>query len=519
MAGFLLGFDVGSSSIKASLVDAQSGSLVGSATSPDSELKIHAAQPGWAEQDPEVWWEHVQKSAALLRSRHPAQLAGVAAIGISYQMHGLVLVDRQGVPLRPSIIWCDSRAVPYGNRACEELGAERCLQRLLNSPGNFTAAKLAWVKQNEPEIFGRIDRMMLPGDYIGLKLTGEAVTTPSGLSEGILWDFVDDAPAAFLMQHFGFPRQIVPPVKPTFAEQGAVTPQAARALGIPAGIPVAYRAGDQPNNAFSLGVLNPGEAATTAGTSGVVYGILDSPRYDPQSRVNTFVHVNHSRECGRYGVLLCLNGTGILYSWLRRITARAFPDDAPTADYPAMNDLAVQAPIGCQGLQILPYGNGAERMLENRDIGASVHGLNFNIHERCHLLRAGQEGIVFALHYGLQIMRDMGIRIDTVKAGHANMFLSPLFQTIFATVTGTEVHLYQTDGAEGAARGAGVGAGLFGSPEEAFGGLERTRVIEPDRSVAGQYREAYQRWEGVLQRELSGAPDGQAHDTPPGLSS
>ncbi len=503
MGGYLLGFDVGSSSIKASLIEAGSGALVGSATSPDSELKIHAAQSGWAEQDPEVWWEHVQKSAAMLRSEYARQLAEVSAIGISYQMHGLVLLDKQGAPLRPSIIWCDSRAVPYGNRAYEALGPQRCLERLLNSPGNFTAAKLAWVKENEPELFGRIDKMMLPGDYVAYRLTGEITTTPSGLSEGILWDFVDDAPARFLMQHFGFAPELLPEIRPTFALQGQLLSGVAETLGVPAGTPVAYRAGDQPNNAFSLGVLNPGEAATTAGTSGVVYGILDTPQYDPGSRVNTFVHVNHSQRAGRYGVLLCLNGTGILYSWLKRITVEAFPSGKAGADYPAMNDLAAQAALGAEGVRILPYGNGAERTLENRDIGASIHGLNFNIHDRSHLLRAGQEGIVFALNYGVQIMRAMGMKIDTVKAGHANMFLSPLFQSVFATVTGTEVHLYRTDGAEGAARGAGVGAGIYDSPEDAFGGLQRTAVIEPDQALAEQYTGVYQQWEALLQRAVS----------------
>ena len=509
MGRYLLGFDVGSSSVKASLVDAETGMSVDSATSPDTELKIHAPRSGWAEQDPEVWWEHVQTAAAMIRSRHAREMAAVAAVGISYQMHGMVLVDKAGAVLRPSIIWCDSRAVPYGNRAFDALGADVCLPRLLNSPGNFTAAKLAWVKENEPQLFERVHKVMLPGDYIAFRLTDRITTTPSGLSEFILWDYTTDDTARFALEHFGFSESVLPTVQPTFAVHAGVRSDVAERLGIPAGTPVSYRAGDQPNNAFSLGVLNPGEAATTAGTSGVVYGILDTPQYDPRSRVNTFVHVNHGPQAGRYGVLLCLNGTGILYKWLKDVcvapfvgSAAAEAAHAATAGYAEMNEAAATVPVGSDGLCILPFGNGAERTLENNDIGSSIHGLNFNIHGRNHLLRAGQEGIIFALNYGVQIMREMGMTIDTVKAGRANMFLSPLFQSVFATVTNTEVHLYHTDGAQGAARGAGVGAGVFAAPKDAFGGLERTDVITPDRSIAPAYDDAWQRWREILQRQL-----------------
>jgi xylulokinase len=498
-AGFLLGFDIGSSSIKASLIDAERATPVCSATVPDTEMPITARRPGWAEQDPDLWWRYVQQAARALSERSGVNLSDVSAIGVSYQMHGLVCVDADGKPLRPSIIWCDSRATSYGEKALREIGEQRCLSSLLNSPGNFTAAKLAWVKEHEPELFAKIDTIMLPGDYICYKLTGEKATTPSGLSEAILWDFGANELARFVMDYFGFDQSLIPAVKPTFSVQGEVCAEAAAALGVRRGAPVSYRAGDQPNNALSLGVLNPGDIAATAGTSGVVYGVSDQPDYDQQSRVNTFVHVNHAVAAPRYGVLLCVNGTGILNSWLKHNTATA--GDC-VIDYPAMNELAQSVAPGAEGLTVLPFGNGAERTLGNRSTGAAVCGLELNTHTRAHLYRAAQEGIAFALKYGIDIMRGVGVHVQRVKAGNANMFLSPLFAQTFATATGASVELYNTDGAQGAARGAGIGAGIYGDSAEAFAGLGSTATIEPAASTREQVEEAYQRWLGAVQQAL-----------------
>jgi xylulokinase len=503
MGGYLLGFDVGSSSIKASLLEIDSGKSVASATSPETELDIVAEKPGWAEQHPDLWWTHMVRATASIRETHANAVDDLAAIGISYQMHGLVIIDKSGKVLRPSIIWCDSRAVPYGEKALATIGKDVCLPRVLNSPGNFTASKMAWVKENEPEIYGRAWKMMLPGDYLAYRMTGTLCTTPSGLSEGIMWDSSEESPAHFLLDHFGFSRDLLPDVQPSFAVHGEVTPAAAEELGVPSGTPVSYRAGDQPNNALSLGVLNPGELATTAGTSGVVYGVVDRPVYDPRSRVNTFVHVNHAPDDKRYGVLLCVNGTGICNRWLKQQTVDSGPE---TVTYAAINTLAETAPIGSGGVVVLPFGNGAERTLENNDIGASVHRLNFNLHKREHLLRAGQEGIVFALAYGMEIMRAMGMEISLVKAGQGNMFLSPLFRTAFTAVSGATLELYGTDGSEGAARGAGIGAGVFATPNDAFGGLAVTGALTPSELGGGtvaEYQSAFERWKEVLAAELS----------------
>jgi xylulokinase len=492
----LLGFDIGSSSVKATLLEAEGGRVVATATSPGVEMEIIAQRAGWAEQEPEGWWEHLKICAAELKAQAPTHWQGVEAIGIAYQMHGLVVVDKNHEVLRPAIIWCDSRAVEIGAEAASRIGPQRCLEHLLNHPGNFTASKLKWVEENEPELYRRIDKMMLPGDFIAMKMTGEITTTPTGLSEGMLWDYQRQALAELVLEDYGITPDLIPRTVGILSPQGELTSSAAADLGLKPGIKIAYRAGDQPNNALSLKVLKPGELAATAGTSGVVYGVTDQIAYDPQCRVNTFLHVNHLPEAPSHGVLLCVNGAGILNSWLKR-------NFAPGDSYEEINARAAGAPVGSDGLSILPFGNGAERMLENRDLGGSLHGLNFNIHERSHILRAAQEGIAFALNRGIAVMREMGMAIDTVRAGRANLFLSPLFCEAFATVTGTGVELFNTDGAQGAARGAGLGAGIYADATEAFTGLECVDRIEPNYAAQPAYDEAYERWSALVDRQLN----------------
>ncbi len=489
---YLLGYDIGSSSVKASLVDAETGRCVASAFFPKTEAEIIAVKSGWAEQNPQMWWNNLKFATQAVLQQSGATGDDISAIGISYQMHGLVCVDKQQQVLRPAIIWCDSRAVSYGQKAFDTLGSDICLGHLLNSPGNFTASKLAWVKENEPEVFEKIYKIMLPGDYIAMRLTGEICTTVSGLSEGMFWDFKANRVADFLMDYYGFDKSLIPDIKPTFAEQGRVTPAVATELGLKAGIPVTYRAGDQPNNALSLNVFNPGEIASTAGTSGVVYGVNGEVNYDSKSRVNTFAHVNHTDQQTRLGVLLCINGTGILNSWVKR---NVVPDGVSYSD---MNDLAAQAPVGCNGLSIIPFGNGAERVLENKEVGCSIHGINFNVHNRTHIIRAAQEGIVFSFKYGMEIMQQMGMELKKIHAGNANMFLSPIFRDTLAGVTGAVIELYDTDGSVGAAKGAGMGAGIYKDNNEAFVTLEKLQVVEPSVTDAARYQEAYERWKSLL---------------------
>lgn len=492
----LLGCDIGSSSVKASIVDKDTGLVIASDFYPKEEAVIKAVRPGWAEQNPDDWWEYLKIAIKGALAKASVSGTDIKAIGISYQMHGLVLVDKKMQVLRPSIIWCDSRAVPYGERAFKTIGERECLSHLLNSPGNFTASKLAWVKEFEPQVFQSVHKFMLPGDFIAMRMTGDIVTTLSGLSEGIFWDFKNNCVSEALMNCYGFSKDLIPAIRPTFGVQGELMGSVASELGLKKGTPVTYRAGDQPNNALSLNVLNPGEIAATGGTSGVVYGVNGKVNYDILSRVNTFAHVNHSDEQTRLGVLLCINGVGILNSWVKRNVA---PEGI---NYPELNELAATVPIGSDGLSILPFGNGSERMLQNKQIDCSIQGLNFNTHSKAHVARAAQEGIVFSFKYGMDIMNEMGIDIEVIRAGNANLFLSPIFRDALAGVTGTVIELYDTNGAAGAAKGAGIGAGIYTSAEEAFASLKKINVIEPDGLKADKYCGAFEIWKERLERQI-----------------
>jgi xylulokinase len=483
----LLGYDLGSSFVKAALINPATGRAVAEVTRPRQEMEIISKRNGYAEQDPEMWWKHLVDATQQLLRKVIVPKEAIQSIGISYQMHGLVLIDKKRDVLRPAIIWCDGRAVDIGRQAFHDLGADFCLSHLLNSPGNFTASKLSWVRQNEPEVFEKAFKAMLPGDYLAMRMTGEITTTVSGLSEGIFWNYKTKSVANELLDYYNLSPKLLPDTVDTFSVQGKLTKSAADELGLASGTKIGYRAGDQPNNAFSLKVLNAGEAAATAGTSGVVYGIVESPQYDPLSRVNTFVHVNHQKRAEKYGVLLCVNGCGILNSWLQKHMMNG-------TGYDEMNEIAMHAPIGADGLSFVPFGNGAERIMENKDFGAGLTGLNFHRHNEAHILRAAQEGIVFALKYGFSIMAEMGMELKTVRAGRANMFLSPLFREAFANITDSVVELYNTDGAQGAARGAGIGTGIFASEQEAFAGLRAEEIIEPSPPLFGAYEEAYENW-------------------------
>jgi xylulokinase len=490
-----VGYDIGSSSVKGAVIDVETGATLASSHFPREEMPIQSPMPGWAEQDPAQWWEcliHVTRDL-LADGKVRADL--VRSIGLSYQMHGLVVTDRDGTPLRPAIIWCDSRAVEIGSRAFKALGEEYCLTHCLNSPGNFTASKLRWVRENEPEIYGKIANIFLPGDYVAFRMTGEAATTVTGLSEGIFWDFRTSSPARRVLEGYEIDERLLPRIVPAIGIQGALTVAAAHSLGFRPGIPVSYRAGDQPNNAFSLNVLNPGEVAATGGTSGVVYGVTDRTVADPRSRVNLFAHVNYTEAQPRLGILLCINGTGILFSWLRKMFGAA-------SSYAELNALAANVAVGAEGISILPFGNGAERMLENRTPGGWILGLDLVRHSQGHIVRAAQEGIAFSFRSGMAIMQSMGMHAGVIRAGHANLFLSPVFRETLSNVTGARIELYDTDGAVGAARGAALGVGAFTSTQDAFRSLKQIAVVEPQKQMIDQTQEAYRRWEARLSLAL-----------------
>jgi len=488
---YLLGYDIGSSSIKAALVDADTKQVLNVVSYPEREMPIISVKEGWAEQSPEDWWENIKSATKLLLSTLSVDKEKIQAIGIAYQMHGLVALDKSGVPVRSSIIWCDSRAVSIGETAFNEIGRKECLETILNSPGNFTASKLGWVKEFEPNLYEKIDKVMLPGDYIAYKLTGEALTTNTGLSEGMFWDFKEEKPSETILNHFGFSKDLIPEVKPVFSNQGKIKPSIAAELGISKEAIVTYRAGDQPNNALAMNVLEPGEIAATAGTSGVVYGVVDEMKYDPENRVNSFAHVNHSSEERRIGVLLCINGTGSAYSWLRNNTS-------VDTSYFELEELASSVDIGSEGLSFMPFGNGAERMLGNRSIGASYRNIQFNRHTKAHMTRACLEGIAFSFAYGIDCMKDTGLSPELIRAGNDNMFQSAIFSKTIASLTGTVIKLKSTTGAVGAALGAGYGIRHYTSLREALETKEdQQQTIYPDKNK-DQYIAAYDKWASEL---------------------
>lgn len=489
----LLGIDIGTSSVKVSVVDVATQKTIASAQYPHEESPILALNPGWAEQSPDMWWQQTQQAITICHKSGGYNPADITAIGIAYQMHGLVLVDKDQQVLRDSIIWCDSRAVEIGDEAFDSIGHERCLSHLLNSPGNFTASKLAWVKQNEPQIYAKIDKVMLPGDFIAMKLTGEITTSISALSEGIFFDFQTNKISKDIVGYYGFDESFFPEIKPVFSSHGHLSAAVADKLRLTKGIPVSYKSGDQPNNALSLNVLNPGEVAATAGTSGVIYGVSDQLAYDKESRVNTFAHVNYTPEERRLGVLLCINGTGSMYRWVKSAFGRSL-------SYNQMNGLAAEAPVGSGGLRVLPFGNGAERMLNNKLPGAHLHNIDLNLHKQADVLRAVQEGIACAFRYGLDIMRGNGMNPTVIRAGKANLFLSDLFAETFVNITGIPVELYNNDGSVGAALGAGIGAGIFASPQEAFSNTHPVQLIEPKNQQ--EIELVYREWKELLEKQL-----------------
>jgi xylulokinase len=497
----LLGIDLGTSSIKVSVVDADTQKCIASTQFPETEVEIISSQTGWAEQSADQWWEHVKQAILKCNATKKYDPKDIAAIGIAYQMHGLVLVDKDQNVLRNSIIWCDSRAVEIGEKAFNDIGEEKCLSHLLNSPGNFTASKLAWVKKNEPAIYEKINKIMLPGDFIAMKFTGECTTTSSALSEGIFWDFKENNISTDVLNYFGFDRAIFPPIQPLFSSHGKLKQTIADRLSLTAGIPVSYKAGDQLNNALSLNVLKPGEIAATAGTSGVIYGVSDQLNFDQQSRINSFAHVNHKSPSPggegaggepRIGILLCINGGGIFNRWIKNLVGT-------NVSYQGLNEAAAKIDVGSNELMSLPFGNGAERMLENKIVGAHFHDLDFNIHTTAHMVRAVQEGIAFSFRYGLDIMRENGINPIIIRAAKSNLFLSDVFTQSFVNATNVQVEFYEGDGSFGAAIGAGIGAGLYSSADP-FNNRKSVSLVEPQNK--NRYDDLYNKWKELLNERL-----------------
>ena len=487
---YYIGYDIGSSSIKVALVEAKSGKKIVVLNEPQNEMEIVSLHPNWAEQDPEIWWEHICVATKRAIRESNIDASKISGIGISYQMHGLVIVDEKCNPLRNAIIWCDSRAIEIGNKAFAEIGEQKCATHLLNSPGNFTASKLKWVKENEPDIYEKIYKYLLPGDFIASKLTGEITTTKNGLSEGMLWDYKENKVADWLLDYYGIDQSLTPTIVENFTNQGFVNEKASKESGLPIGIPVVYRAGDQPNNALSLNVLNPGEVAATGGTSGVFYAVTDIVSEQKGTRVNNFVHVNYEIETPRIGKLLNINGAGIQYRWLR--------NNMGSETYESMNRKASKISIGSDGVVVIPFGNGAERMFNNKNIGTHFLNLNLNTHTNAHLFRASLEGIAFSFVYGMEILKEDNATINVIRAGNDNLFRSEIFSNTVATLIGHEIEIYNTTGAVGAARAAGLTDGDFEKFGSSITKNDHVMTFMPLKNKE-PYEDAYKKWKKELE--------------------
>lgn len=433
-----LGIDVGTSSVKVSIVG-EDGVILASATAPaSSERAINSPNPNWAEQNPEDWWEDAQQ--AILNLPLEARLQ-VEAIGIAYQMHGLVLVDSQFQPVRPSIIWCDGRNIQESQILAESLGLDALENRLLNKPGTLTLAKLAWVAEHEPETLAKAHTFGLPGDFIAYKLTGEWSTTKSGYSEMVGWDFGASIPFEEGFRKAGW-KLPLPEARPNLEEGAPIQKVIAEKLGLPPSARVTYRAGDQPNNAFGLGVLQQGETAISAGTSGVLYGIGDSSP-GLHEGINRFLHVN-----SQIGVLMCLNGVGSALAFARRTWFQ-------NQSYEALSELASQAnPENCP--YFFPFGNGAERILSERAFSGFTE-LDFNRHNLPELARSVFEGIAFAYRLGSEKMEKAGCLSKVVNGTESGLLKSSFFAQLLANELQVELILSEGDGSTAAARGAALG--------------------------------------------------------------
>ncbi len=489
----LLGIDLGTSFIKVSVIDSISQSCIASVQYPEKEVSIVSIQSGWAEQSPDQWWFDIKQAIINLNKTRKYNPNDIKAIGISYQMHGLVLIDKKGNVLRDSIIWCDSRAVSYGAKAEEKIGKEKCYTHLLNAPGNFTASKLAWVKENEPSIYDDIYKVLLPGDFISYRMTNELSTTPSALSEGVFWDFKKNNISIDILNYFDFDKSIFPEIKDVFSNHGQLSNDVALELNLNPQIPITYKAGDQPNNAFSLNVIEHGEFAATAGTSGVIYGIINTLNGEINAKINRFAHVNHDKDSVRIGTLLCVNGAGIMNKYIKQ----KFGSDL---SYHTFDDLAATVTPGSNGLHILPFGNGAERIFDNRTIGAHIENLDLNKHESPHFFRAVQEGVAFSFKYGFEHMCSSNFFPIKIKAAKSNMFKSPVFKEAFVNLIGVSLEIYDTDGSIGAAKGSGVIIGAYSSPLDACTIQKPIEKIFPTKETL--YNELYNDWLISLKKHI-----------------
>ena len=317
-------------------------------------------------------------------------------------------------------------------------------------------------------------------------------TTKTGLSEGMLWDYKNNSVADFLLKYYEIDSSLIPKIVPTFGFQCKLNKKGSSECGLLEDIPIYYRAGDQPNNALSLNVLNPGEIAATAGTSGVVFAVTDNVKTNESERINNFLHVNINNSIS-LGKLLCINGAGIQYAKLK--------NELNINSYDEMNKLSSVVEVGSKQLTYLPFGNGSERMLNNINVGSKMLNFDINIHKKEHVIRATLEGIAFAFVYGMQILINDGVKPKVIRAGNDNLFKSKVFGETISTLINTDIEIYETTGAFGAARAVDLRNRDFNKFENNIIENDFLRTFSPQPNL-NDYKNAYNLWVEKLELTL-----------------
>ncbi|MFL6335582.1 MAG: xylulokinase [Pyrinomonadaceae bacterium] len=480
----LLGIDVGTGGSRALVVD-ESGRVVASATVEHEPFA--SPRTGWAEQDARDWWRASEAAVREVLQADGVSAEEIACVGLTGQMHGAVLLDERDEPLRPSIIWCDVRTHEQCRALTEQVGAERLIQ-LVSNPAleGFTLPKMLWVREREPEVWGRVRSVLLPKDYVRLRLTGEKATDVADASGTLLFDVTHRKWSDEMLELAGLDRSLLPRAFESSEITGRVSAEGAKATGLLEGTPVVAGAGDQAAGAVGMGIVRPGAVSATIGTSGVVFAATDRPALDPKGRVHTFCHAVPER----WHVLGVSQGAGLSLRWFRDQFGAGADDGRDP--YERLGEEADTVPPGADGVLWAPYLMGERTPHLDPHARAALVGLNAS-HRRAHVVRAILEGVAFSLRDTFTIFEEMGVPVESIRLGGGGA-RSRVWRQIQADVYGREVELVEAD--EGAAYGAallaGVGGGAWTSVDDACAAAVRVRErTRPDAEGKRVMDESY----------------------------
>jgi xylulokinase len=506
MAMKLLGIDTGTSGTRAVLLDA-AGRVASSATA--EHAPISSLRPGWAEQDPHGWWNAACRAIPECLARAGVSPGEIDGIGLTGQMHGLVLLGSDSEVLRPSIIWCDQRTEAECRAITEKVGAQRLIELTANpAVTGFTLPKIWWVQKNEPELWGRVRTILLPKDYVRFRLTGARAIDVADASGTLLLDVVNRRWSAPMMEISKLSEDLLPRVFESQEVASHISEEGARATGLRAGIPVVAGAGDQAAGAVGMGIVRPGAVSATIGTSGVVFAATASPLLDPKGRIHTFCHAVPKR----WHVMGVTQAAGFSLRWFRDQfgIASSYAGDFARDAYDSLMDEAGAVPGGADGLLWAPYLMGERTPHLDPHARGALVGLTAT-HTRAHVVRAILEGVAFSLRDTLAIFSELKLPIESIRLGGGGA-RGTVWRQVQADVYGMPVDLVEAEEgpAYGAALLAGVGVGAWPSVESACEAAVRVaKRIEPDKKDSavmnrqyGAYKKMYPALRDIM-HELS----------------